>query len=334
MAEDQHNSAAEISSEVERLTGLYDFSDLATTSLLAESENKVYLVEDENRTKNYVVRVNSGRLRYHTTDQVKSEMMWLRALHNNTDINVPEVLPARDGSWVQDICVSGLDKPLHAVVYSFLDGDEPSEDDLITGFERLGEISAQMHSFSKRWVPPDDFRRPSWTADAIFNDDLNWGRWQNGVDVDGMVLALMSKTEDVVRRRLEEIPTGIDHYGLIHADLRLANLLVDEESTAIIDFDDCGFGWFLFDLATALSFLEEREDVQYLIKSWLVGYSKVAQIPMGSDLIIPTLIMLRRIQLIGWIGYQQRHLEFARQIGHKFTLDSFRLAKEYLDRFD
>ena len=140
MANDQHNSSSEISSEVERLTRLYDFSELIKTSLLAESENKVFLVEDESCIKNYVVRVNSGRLKYHTTDQVKSEMMWLRALHKDTDINVPEVLPARDGSWVQDIFVSGLDKPLHAVVYSFLDGREPSEDDLIVGFERLGEI--------------------------------------------------------------------------------------------------------------------------------------------------------------------------------------------------
>ena len=333
MANDQHNSSSEISSEVERLTRLYDFSELTKTSLLAESENKVFLVEDESCIKNYVVRVNSGRLKYHTTDQVKSEMMWLRALHKDTDINVPEVLPARDGSWVQDIFVSGLGKPLHAVVYSFLDGHEPSEDDLVAGFERLGEISAQMHSFSKGWTPPNDFQRPSWTADAIFNDDLNWGRWQNGVDVDGMVLALVSETEEVVRRRLGEFPTGIEHYGLIHADLRLANLLVDEESTAIIDFDDCGFGWFLFDLATALSFLEEREDVQDLIKSWLVGYRKVAQIPEGSDLIIPTLIMLRRIQLIGWLGYQQKYLEFARQIGHKFTSDSLGLARNYLNRF-
>ena len=99
MANDQHYSSSEISSEVERLTRLYNFSELTQTSLLAESENKVFLVEDESCIKNYVVRVNSGRLKYHTTDQVKSEMMWLRALHKDTDINVPEVLSASDGSW-------------------------------------------------------------------------------------------------------------------------------------------------------------------------------------------------------------------------------------------
>jgi hypothetical protein len=38
---------------------------------------------------------------------------------------------------------------------------------------------------------------------------------------------------------------GADHerFGLIHADLRLANLLVWQEKTRVIDFDDCGFGW-------------------------------------------------------------------------------------------
>ena len=47
----------------------------------------------------------------------------------------------------------------------------------------------------------------------------------------------------------------------------------------------------------------------------------------------PTLVMLRRLQLIGWVGYQQQHLEFAREIGPRFTVDSCRLAEDYLGRF-
>ena len=41
---------------------------------------------------------------------------------------------------------------------------------------------------------------------------------------------------------------------LIHADLRLANLLVERDRLGIIDFDDCGFGWFGYDFAAAVSF--------------------------------------------------------------------------------
>jgi Ser/Thr protein kinase RdoA (MazF antagonist) len=181
---------------------------------------------------------------------------------------------------------------------------------LIAGFGRLGEISARMNQHV-----------------------MNWGPWQKGVGIEVETLALLSQLDRVVRDRYSALPTNRECYGLIHADLRLANLLVDSDSTAIIDFDDCGDGWYLFDLATALSFLEERPDVPDLIASWLDGYRKAGQISADIEAEIPTLIMLRRLQLIGWVGYQQRYLKFAREIGSDFTTDSCRLAEEYLTRF-
>ena len=70
-----------------------------------------------------------------------------------------------------------------------------------------------------------------------------------------------------------------------------------------------------------------------LIASWLKGYRKVAPVPADFEVEIPTLMMLRRLQLIGWVGYQQQHLEFAREIGPRFTADSCQLAEDYLKRF-
>ena len=322
-----------IDREAERLVRHYDFSEDATVSLLSESENKVYLVRDPARPDPYVIRVNSGRLGYHTPSTIASELMWLMALRRDTDIVVPQVLAAKDGSLVQTFDGPGLDKPRHAAIYSFLTGTEPPEDQLRPGFERLGEISARMHDHAKSWAPPADFSRPSWTPEAILEDRLNWGPWQQGSGVEGETLRLLRRLDEAVRKRLAALPTDREHFGLIHADLRLANLLVEGDRTAIIDFDDCGYGWYLFDLATALSFLEERRDVLELIACWLTGYRKVAKIPAGIESDIPTLIMLRRLQLIGWVGYQQQHLEFAREIGPRFTAESCRLAEDYLGRF-
>ena len=42
-------------------------------------------------------------------------------------------------------------------------------------------------------------------------------------------------------RRLERYGQAPDRYGLVHADIRLANLLVDGGHVRVIDFDDCGF---------------------------------------------------------------------------------------------
>ena len=333
MSSTREDLSAAIGRDSQSLVKLYDFSEAVTVSLLSESENKIYLVSDPARPKKYVIRVNSGRLSYHTPPSIASELMWLMALRRDTDIVVPKVLTADDGSLVQTITVSDLDKPRLAVVYSFLSGSEPPEDLLIPGFERLGEISARMHLHAKGWTPPANFTRHSWTPEAILDDRLNWGPWQEGSGVEGETLQLLSRLDEAVRKRLAALPTDREHFGLIHADLRLANLLVEGDRTAIIDFDDCGYGWYLFDLATALSFLEERPDVPELIASWLKGYRKVAQVPPNMEAEIPTLIILRRLQLIGWVGYQQQHLEFAREIGPRFTADSCRLAEGYLERF-
>ncbi len=322
-----------IDREAKGLMRFYDFSADATVALLSESENRVYLVRDPGRSEDYVIRVNSGRLGYHTPPTIASELRWLIALRRDTDIVVPEVLAAEDGSLVQTFEAPDLDKLRHAAVYSFLSGAEPPEDELRPGFERLGEISARMHLHARVWRPPSDFARPCWTPEVILEDRLNWGPWQAGHGVEGEALETLARLDAVVRRRLSALPTDRDHFGLIHADLRLANLLVEGDRTAIIDFDDCGFGWYLFDLATALSFLEERTDAPELVSCWLTGYRKVAEAPAVVEAEIPTLIMLRRLQLIGWVGYQQQYLDFAREIAPQFTLDSCRLAEDYLARF-
>ena len=330
MAQDTVQLIAALAREVAGLLDHYDYSDQTTVRLLSESENKVYVVDDPVSGAKDVVRVSSGRLTYHEPDQIASEMRWLMHLHDNTDIVVPKVKPARDGALVRTLSAEDLDKPRHAVVYSFISGHEPPEDDLIPGFERLGAISARMHKEAKVWHAPDGFHRPSLTPESMLDDQLNWGPWQNGIHVEGDVLDLLSRVDKTLRKRLAALPTDRDRFGLIHADLRLANLLVEGERTAIIDFDDLGYGWFLYDLATALSFLEERPDVPELVASWLAGYRHIAGVPADLEAEIPTLIMLRRLQLLGWVGYQFHRIDFAREIGPAFTDDTCTLAEAYL----
>ncbi len=311
----------------------YPLSQRTRLSLLSESENKVYLIEDPERAERYVMRVNSGRLAYHTAPSIASELLWIMALGRETDVPVPAVMTARDGALVQTLSAPDLDRPRHAAVYSFLPGVEPPEEELLPGFRRLGGLSARLHAHARTWTPPEAFLRHDWTPEAILDDRLGWGRWQDGVGLDPERLALLTRLDRILRRRLAGLARDRERFGLIHADLRLANLLVREDTTAIIDFDDCGMGWYLFDLAGALSFLEERPDAGDLVAAWLEGYHAVSPLPMDLEAEIPTFIMLRRLQLMGWVGYQRQHLDFARAIGPDFTRDTCRLAEDYLQRF-
>src|ERR1022692_4470428 len=83
--------------------------------------------------------------------------------------------------------------------------------------------------------------------------------------------------------RLTAFGTGQDRYGLVHADTRLANLLVDDGAVSVIDFDDSGFSWFLYDVGTSVSFFEHEPQVPALIDSWLSGYGRAARLPAADE---------------------------------------------------
>src|SRR5260221_1287501 len=105
-----------------------------------------------------------------------------------------------------------------------------------------------------------------------------------------------------MRQRLASYGRGEDRFGLIHADVRLANLLADGDDIQVIDFDDCGFGWFMFDLATAVSFMEHDPRVPELCDAWVRGYRRVLPLPAADEAEIPTFVLLRRLQLVAWVG--------------------------------
>ena len=95
------------------------------------------------------------------------------------------------------------------------------------------------------------------------------GPWTAGPDLTPERQAIHSARRRSDGQRLRAYGRGADRYGLIHADFRLANLLIHNGDTRVIDFDDCGIGWFLYDAATAVSFFEDRTDVPELMEAWM-----------------------------------------------------------------
>jgi Ser/Thr protein kinase RdoA (MazF antagonist) len=143
---------------------------------------------------------------------------------------------------------------------------------------------------------------------------------------------VLGRLDAALRARLAAFGTGPDRYGLIHADTRLANLLVDDGGrVSVIDFDDSGFGWYLYDVGTSVSFFEHEPQVPGLIDAWLTGYRREAELSAADEAEIWTFILFRRLLLVAWIG-SHRAVDIARQLGAGYTRDSCDLAEAYLSR--
>jgi Ser/Thr protein kinase RdoA (MazF antagonist) len=299
-----------------------------TIELLNLSENATFGLSDPVAQRHLVLRVH--RVGYSTAQQIRSELAWVQALHSSGTIETANPQPAIDGELVQTL-VSAAGKPSrYAVAFERLRGTEPSAgDDAAPWFERLGELTARMHRHAKIWRPPPDFNRRRWDLDGMVGVNAHWGPWQAALGLDAQGKAVLREALLLIGQRLERFGIDPARFGLIHADLRLANLLVDAGHLRIIDFDDCGFSWFLYDFATAVSFIEEQPILPSLLRAWLIGYSKVTVLSVEELAEIPTFVVLRRIVLTAWLA-SHSEVSFARQFGSVHTQATVELARQLL----
>ena len=311
---------------VDALLPRWGFDADASASLLTVSENATFRVSGADGAPLAVVRVH--RPAYHRVEEIESELAWIEALRADAVVTTPAPYRLLDGSRIASFEDAG--EPRQVVAFEFVPGTEPEAGvDLAPGFRDLGAISARLHRHARSWRRPPGFVRKRWNVETILGDDPHWGRWQDVPELDADGRRLLGRCADALADRLGGYGVGALRFGLVHADLRLANLLADGRTLTVIDFDDCGFGWYGFDFAAAVSFLEEEPWVPALLDAWCEGYRTLAPLAEEDAAMIPAFVMLRRMQLTAWLS---THAETptAAEFGDGYLAGTERLARAFL----
>ena len=307
---------------------LWDLPEDATARLINVSENATYLVESPGGYKS-ILRVH--RQDYHTRNAIMCEHAWSKALNEEGGVHTPDIIAGRDGSTIQTASVEGLPGERHMAMFEFVEGEHPEEDadHLVASFEELGEIAALTHNHSVTWTRPEGFERLIWDLDTVFGPQAYWGDWRVAPGVTREIKTLLERLQSVVVRRLTEFGKGPERFGLIHADMRLANLIISNGSPRLIDFDDCGLGWFMYDFAAGISFMEDHPQGPALKEAWVVGYRKMRALSAADESEIDTFVMLRRLALLAWIG-SHAEVDTAKELAPAFAPVTAELAEDYL----
>ncbi len=311
---------------------LYDLPPNASVQLVSRSENETYRIEAPSGRR-WALRVQ--RPGYQSQNSLASEIAWLVALRRDGVVATPVPIAGLDGEWVQTVRVptARAQEPRNVVLFDWEDGLEPTIDmDLRQCFKSLGAITGKMHAHSVAWQRPEGFERFTWDFEAALGESPRWGRWRDGLGMDAARLELFGRAVGLIRDRLTAYGKGPDRFGLTHCDLRLANLLVHDGEVKVIDFDDCGFSWYMYDAATLISFYEHLPAAPGLIQYWLEGYRTVRDLTKADEEEIPTFVMLRRLLLVAWVG-SHAEADLARSLGVAFTDQTVGLCSAYLRRF-
>jgi Ser/Thr protein kinase RdoA (MazF antagonist) len=306
----------------------WGLSSQTVISLLNLSENATFALGDPRGPQDLVLRVH--RVGYSSAEEIRSELAWMNALRRDGVIDTASPLPGSNGELVQTLTSPSGRPSRHAVAFERLPGKEPEAGaDAPRWFERLGELTAKLHLHAKSWVLPAGFRRKHWDVDAMVGDKGYWGSWRDAIGLDRPGMVALEQALSLIKQRIDRFGMSPERFGLVHADLRLANLLVHDTHLRIIDFDDCGFSWFMYDFATAVSFIEHEAMVPDLLRAWVAGYRKAAPLSAEERAEIPTFVVLRRILLTAWLA-SHSEVPFARQMGAAYTEGTVWLAQEFL----
>lgn len=310
--------------------GAFELSPDSSVDRINVSENTTYRVDDPESGLRYALRVH--RLGYHSVQAIESELVWVEALLNSGVVETARPLRARDGSRVVSVSADGLPEPRNVVLFEWLDGAPPDAEDM-ESFRRLGAICARLHNHARSWRRPAGFTRVAWDCDQLIGPHGRAGPWRDALGMGREELALLTRLEETIRERLAAYGQGSKRYGLTHADLRIANLIVAGDRTKVIDFDDCGDSWYMGDWATAVSLIEDHPQVPAMQDAWVEGYRSVAPLSREDEGELPTFVMLSRLFFTAWVGSHYTWAPEAAELAPVYTAGTCQLAEQYLSRF-
>jgi Ser/Thr protein kinase RdoA (MazF antagonist) len=294
----------------------YDLGE-ARLTLLAHLYNTTFRVDTAGGQR-YVLRIH--RAGTPTVESVGAELSWLAALRRDTDLQVPAPVPARSGKLLTVAAVPGVGpegtRPHICVVFRWLTGRRVNTGLKPAHLEIAGTLMARLQDHATQFGPPPGFARgrvdwPVETARGLPDPfapeviaachDLVAGALS--AEEAAQVTAVLER----VRAAEHALGQGPAAFGLIHADLHQYNLLFEHGAVRAIDFDDCGFGPLLYDLAVPLSELYGRAEYPALRAGLLAGYRRVRPLSAEHEACVDTFIALRRVQDGLWALQARKH---------------------------
>lgn len=297
-------------------------------------ENAVFAATRQDGRR-FALRIH--RHAYHSPDALLSELAWMRAL-SEAGIGAPPVEPNDEGEYLTEVSHPAVPEARQIDLLEWLPGVPVGSaevgvaqegEEVVLLFEKVGATAARIHNHSANWVGSNASRRHSWDAEGLIGSNPLWGRFWEMPGLSRAQVALLQAAREKASGEIAAFGTDADRYGLIHADFVPENLLYDGRNINLIDFDDCGFGWHMFELATALYFTVHQPNHDELSAALFRGYRTLRGLPKEHEDLLPLFLFLRGTTYLGWIQTRaetQTAKEMASIMIERVTL----LAERYL----
>lgn len=237
------------------------------------------------------------RTGYQDDAAITSELWWCAAL-SAAGVAVPAALAAPGGYLVRLLdgrrasAVAWAEGQALGQVY---DGLNVSPESAPRLHRRLGAVLRALHDATDRLTLPAGFTRPAWDIPGLVGETPFWGRfWEHPLASPDQRDTLIAARRFLAGALARHLAQG-GSFGPIHADVLPENVLVDGQHVTLIDFDDSGFGFRLYDLGTALLHCLNQPAYPALRDALMAGYGT------GDVAMVDAFALMRACASVGWI---------------------------------
>ncbi len=249
---------------------------------------------------NFLLRVH--RSNYQTKNSILSELMWLADINKTTSIKVPEPLTTKTGQLITEIQIKGIPEARTCSLLRWLPGRFCHQEPTPKQAYSLGKTMAGLHNHVSGWQRPCSFERRHLDYDGLFGE--NAGFELPSQEIWGLLprecVKLFERVASRTSKLIERWKQSTFAYGLLHADLHLGNVLFHQGIALPLDFDDCGYGPWVFDFAVPLADWLSLNTFSLLKRNLLAGYEENRELPKKQLEHLPIFIAARRVGLALW----------------------------------
>jgi len=282
--------------------------EAASLELLKYRENAVFKVTQPSTGERFVLRVH--RAGYHSDAELRSELQWMAALIDS-GIRAPAVVPTKAGQLFVTVTHPAVPEPRQcdllrwvegSIIGSVEGGHVATAEEVRTSHYLAGRLAAMIHNHGEKWRQPAGFERPHMDFDGLIGSRPYLGPYAACKLVTPEQVALLDQAREGIRGALAAFGQTPDRYGLTHGDFLPENLLREGDTVRIIDFDDCGYGWHVMDIATSMMFLLGEPLYDDAFIGFVGGYRSLRALPDEHLEMLPVFLLARAMTYVGWAG--------------------------------
>lgn len=240
---------------------------------LGKSDNVTFQVQTNDDNQKFLIKIHISTSSNKSKGNIASELMWLEALDRDTELVVPVPVRNIEGDLVTEISTDYNNKKFMVTIHHWINGSVLNRELTSNETENLALLMAALHKHSMQWNAPEGFNRPIYNSDHLYSS-LNQLKQLVNLDlISSEVFVHVEESAHKIANLIQNHKRLPSNWGIIHSDLHESNYVFYEDTPRPIDFSNCGYGFYLFDMAETFMHLSSENR-----KVFISSYSKVNQL--------------------------------------------------------